>query len=123
MTRKLAIHGITHFQESDLEYVLNTTYTNGSQEKAFDLLVLLEESENGIVRECDPNGQLLGAVNLNGVTCYLDALLFALFARLSTFEAILYKTFEDGPKKQLITLLRLWVNILRTGRLITVDVV
>lgn len=67
--------------------------------------------------------KLLGAVNREGVTCYLDALLFAMFARLGSFEAMLYKNFEDPPRKKLATLLRLWVNILRAGKLITTDIV
>lgn len=85
--------------------------------------MLLEESEEGIVQDYDPNVKLLGAINREGVTCYLDALLFAMFARLGSFEAMLYKNFEDAPRKRLATLLRLWVNTLRAGKLITTDIV
>jgi len=53
----------------------------------------------------------------------LDALLFAMFARLDGFEAMLYNSLEDAPRKKLAGLLRLWVNLLRSGRLITVDIV
>ena len=102
---------------------MNASYANGDPEKAFDLLVLFEESEQGIIREYDPNIKLLGAVNRDGVTCYLDALLFAMFARLGSFEAMLYNHFEDEPRKRLATLLRLWVNTLRVGRLVTTDIV
>ena len=84
--------------------------------------MLLEESEEGIIKNYDPNIKLLGAVNREGVTCYLDALLFAMFARLGSFEAMLYKNFEDAPGR-LATLLRLWVNTLRLGKLITTDIV
>ena len=85
--------------------------------------MLLEDSEEGIVNPYNIDVKLLGAVNREGVTCYLDALLFAMFARLGSFEAMLYKNFEDEPRKRLATLLRLWVNILRAGKLITVDIV
>ena len=85
--------------------------------------MLLNDSEEGIVRSYDPNIKLLGAINREGVTCYLDALLFAMFARLGSFEAMLYKNFEDPPRKRLATLLRLWVNTLRAGKLITTDIV
>ena len=102
---------------------MNASYANGDPEKAFDLLVLFEESEQGIIKEYDPNIRLLGAVNRDGVTCYLDALLFAMFARLGSFEAMLYNHFEDEPRKRLATLLRLWVNTLRVGRLVTTDIV
>lgn len=102
---------------------MNAPYANGDTEKAFDLLVLFEESEQGIIKEFDPNVKLLGAVNRDGVTCYLDALLFAMFARLGSFEAMLYNNFEDERRKRLATLLRLWVNTLRVGRLVTTDIV
>ena len=85
--------------------------------------MLLNDSEEGIIQSYDPNIKLLGAINREGVTCYLDALLFAMFARLGSFEAMLYKNFEDPPRKRLATLLRLWVNTLRAGKLITTDIV
>lgn len=66
---------------------------------------------------------MLGAINRNMVTCYLDALLFAMFARLDSFEAMLFDNFSDEPRKKLAGILRLWVNLLRTGRLIRVDLV
>ena len=115
--------GITHFEEADIEYVLNTGYANGDARKAYSLLVLLEEAEEGIIREYDPNVKMLGAINRHAVSCYLDATLFAMFARLDSFEAMLYKTFDDEPRRKLAILLRLWVNSLRSGELITTDIV
>ena len=103
--------------------MLNAAYAKGDTEKAFDLLVLLEESEQGIIKDYDPNVKLLGAINRDGVSCYLDSVLFAMFARLGSFEAILFNNFEDEPRKRLATLLRLWVNTLRVGKLITTDIV
>ena len=85
--------------------------------------MLLQESEEGIIKSYDPKVKLLGAVNREGVTCYLDALLFAMFARLGSFEAMLYNNFEEVNKKRMATLLRLWVNTLRSGKLITTDIV
>lgn len=84
--------------------------------------MLLEETYEGIVRPFDPNTRLLGAVNRESVTCYLDALLFGMFARLDSFEAMLYESFEDPQRRKLAGFLRLWVNLLRSGRLITTDV-
>lgn len=103
--------------------MLNAAYAKGDSEKAFDLLVLLEESEEGIIKDYDPSVKLLGAINREGVSCYLDSVLFAMFARLGSFEAILFNNFEDPPRKRLATLLRLWVNTLRVGKLITTDIV
>ena len=85
--------------------------------------MLLEESEEGIIQSYDPHIKLLGAINREGVTCYLDALLFAMFSRLASFEAMLYKNFEDAPRARLAMVLRLWVNLLRAGKLISTDIV
>lgn len=71
----------------------------------------------------DPSVTLLGAVNRDAVSCYMDSVLFAMFARLRSFEAILYKNFEDEPRKKLAMWIRLWVNLLRRGKLITTDIV
>ncbi|KAJ5104514.1 hypothetical protein NUU61_001861 [Penicillium alfredii] len=80
---------------------------------AFGLLLLLQDSIEGIIRSYTPSTKLLGAVNRQGVTCYLDALLFAMFARLDSFEGILYKTFSDEPRRKLIIVLRLWTEYLQ----------
>ncbi|KAJ5573659.1 uncharacterized protein N7459_008086 [Penicillium hispanicum] len=112
--------GITTLEEPQFNYALRTT--NGDVEKAVSLLLLLEDAIEGIIRNYTPRTKLLGAENRQGVTCYLDALLFAMFARLDCFEAILYKAFNDEPRRKLTILLRLWVNMLRSGRLITTDV-
>lgn len=87
--------------------------------------MIIEDSIEGILQDYNPDVKLVGAVNRQGVTCYLDALLFAMFARLDFFEAILYRPFTDNndPRRRLVILLRLWVNMLRSGRLITTDIV
>ena len=123
LAQRLARAGVTSFQEPDLRCVLNAPYASGDAEKAFDILLLLEESEQGIIVDYNPNVKLLGAVNRDGVSCYLDSVLFAMFARSGSFEAILYNNFEDEPRKRLVILLRIWVNTLRLGKLITVDLV
>lgn len=92
-------------------------------DKAYDLLVLANESLEGELKDFSPDVTMLGAINRNMVTCYLDALLFAMFARLDSFEAMLYDNFEDEPRKKLAAVLRLWVNLLRSGQLIKVDLV
>lgn len=122
LSQRLARDGITTFKEDDIAYVLTSAYAQGDSAKAHELLVLLQESEDGIIKSYDPNLKLLGAINREGVTCYLDALLFAMFARLGSFEAMLYKNFEDAPRARLASLLRLWVNALRAGKLITTDI-
>ncbi|KAJ5689150.1 hypothetical protein N7462_003542 [Penicillium macrosclerotiorum] len=112
--------GITTLEVRHFSYALHSTKED--VDKAISLLLLLEDSIEGIIRSYTPNTKLLGAENRQGVTCYLDALLFAMFARLDCFEAILYKSFNDEPRRKLAVLLRFWVNMLRTGKLITTDV-
>lgn len=113
--------GITTLEEQHFSYALHST--KGDVDAAISLLLLLEDSIEGIIRSYTPNTKLLGAENRQGVTCYLDALLFAMFARLDCFEAILYKSFNDEPRRKLAILLRFWVNLLRAGKLITTDIV
>jgi hypothetical protein len=67
---------------------------------------------------------MVGAVNRSNVTCYIDSLLFAMFSRLDSFEVILSpESATDHALKELATILRLWVNMLRSGKLITIDIV
>ena len=91
--------------------------------KAYEMLILLKDAVEGKVYKYDPMIPMLGAENRSGVTCYLDTLLFSMFARLTSFEPILHTEFEDQPRRQLVTLLRLWVNMLRSGKLIRTDTV
>ncbi|KAI4251677.1 MAG: hypothetical protein LQ352_004720 [Teloschistes flavicans] len=120
---KLLVHaGITAYNDSDISYALHSHYANGNPQKAFELMKLLKEAEAGLIRPYDPHVEMLGAVNREGTTCYLDSLLFAMFTRTKVFEAMLYSpTFNSEEKQRLATLLRLWVSQLRTGKLITTD--
>ncbi|EAU30524.1 conserved hypothetical protein [Aspergillus terreus NIH2624] len=122
ISRRISQLGITGIKEEHMAYALQSTHAQGDVDKAFDLLLLLEDSIEGVVRGYTPSTKLLGAENREMVTCYLDALLFAMFARFDCFEPILYKTFDDEPRRDLAILLRFWVNMLRSGRLITTDI-
>ncbi|KAH8434622.1 ubiquitin C-terminal hydrolase family protein [Aspergillus melleus] len=121
LERRISQLGITNLKEDHLVYAIQSPHAQGDVDKAFELLLLLEDSIEGILRDYTPRTKLLGAENRENVTCYLDALLFAMFARLDCFEAILYKSFSDEPRRKLAILLRLWVNMLRSGKLITTD--
>ncbi|KAF2005422.1 cysteine proteinase [Amniculicola lignicola CBS 123094] len=119
LVQRLQAAGISNLGEPQVEYAL--AYYPNDLDQAFDLLLLADDSFNGILKDFDPKVTMLGAVNRNMVTCYLDALLFAMFARLDSFEAMLFDNFTDEPRKKLAAVLRLWVNLLRTGRLIGVE--
>nr|POE56603.1 hypothetical protein CFP56_33575 [Quercus suber] len=119
---RLRHYGIDTMVEANVEYAMRGPGVDGDAEAAFRLLILLQDTFEGIVKQYNPEVQLQGAQNREGVTCFLDALLFAMFARLDSFEALLYDSLQDIPRKRLAGLLRLWVNMLRDGRLITVDI-
>jgi hypothetical protein len=113
--------GITRMKEEQAQHALS--WWPDDLDKAYNLLVLANESLEGELKDYDPTVKMLGAINRNMVTCYLDALLFAMFARLDSFEAMVYDNFEDEPRRKLAAVLRLWVNLLRTGQLIRVELV
>lgn len=113
--------GITALGKEQAEHALD--WFPDDIDKAYDILVLANESIEGELKDYNPEVNMLGAINRNMVTCYLDALLFAMFARLDAFEAMLYDSFDDEPRKKLAAILRLWVNLLRTGRLIKIELV
>ncbi|KAF8463584.1 ubiquitin carboxyl-terminal hydrolase-domain-containing protein [Kalaharituber pfeilii] len=102
--------------------LLRGKYASGDAEKAVELLLLHDEATVGIVKEVKSKIPLLGAENNGKVTCYLDSLLFALFARLDSFEAMLYNIFDDEPRRRMSTMIRLFVNLLRSGKLVTTDI-
>lgn len=114
----------THLPDEKLiRFALRSNYSKGIVDKALEFVLILTDSLLGVVHTYKPNIKLLGAENRANVTCYIDSLLFAMFARLDCFEGILCKTFDDEPRTHLVNMLRLWVNMLRSGKLITKDIV
>ncbi|KAF2638864.1 cysteine proteinase [Massarina eburnea CBS 473.64] len=116
---RLQASGITGLGEEQAEHALY--WCPDDLDAAYDLLVLVNESFEGELKDYDSIVPLQGAVNRDMVTCYLDSLLFAMFARMDSFDAMLYDEISDEPRKQLAGVLRLWVNMLRTGRLIKTE--
>lgn len=109
-------------RDSQILYALRSDFSRGDIDLAFDLLMAISNSSEGLLTDYNPNVKLVGAVNRESVTCFLDSVLFAMFSRLDSFEAMLYNTFDDAPRSRLALLLRLWVNLLRSGKLITIDI-
>lgn len=130
----------------NISATLECNYANGNVELATELLLYFFDAIGGKIRGItqispkDGTGtatsryhRLMGADNRNGVTCYLDSLLFAMFARLESFEPMLQKFIPSSPtqdndpssaqnKTNLGVMLRLYVSLLRSGELITTDV-
>lgn len=121
---KNRLHNRGHLgiDDDQITYALLSRYAEGNVDKALEMIILFQESVDGVIKPCNPKIQMKGAVNRELVTCYLDSTLFAMFARLGSFEPILYTLFDDEPTRRLATLIRLWVNMLRTGMLIHDDI-
>ncbi|KAJ9142607.1 Ubiquitin carboxyl-terminal hydrolase 8 [Pleurostoma richardsiae] len=121
ITKRLTDMNVTDIPTDFFRFALSSKYAAGDVDKAIEVLLLQQKSFAGIVLPYNPNVTMLGAENLGNVTCYLDALLFAMFAKLEAFECMLKNELSDEPQRKLAALLRLWVNMLRTGKLIHTD--
>jgi hypothetical protein len=104
--------------------ILGTRFGDGDITQTAEFIDLEQKSALGSVMPYNPEIHMLGAENRGGVTCYLDALLFAMFCKLDAYESMLKSNFApDDPKNKLVNLLRVWVNMLRSGKLINTDLV
>ncbi|KAI1422155.1 cysteine proteinase [Xylaria sp. FL1777] len=108
--------------EDYILYTLHSKYSSMDVDKAIEILELLQASLSGEILGYNPATRMLGAENRGNVTCYLDSLLFAMFAKLDAFECMLKADLrDDEPRRKLTVLLRLWVNMLRSGKLVETD--
>ncbi|KAF9103631.1 hypothetical protein BGX27_010492 [Mortierella sp. AM989] len=134
--------------EGTAEYLLRSYQWNIDQTLQYchDLV----QAVQGPLSPVQPEIQMKGAVNDQYTSCYIDALLFAMFARLSAFEGLLNVNLDaesdsdsdagsigevaetrKGNEKQnalldthlLQTWLRIFINQLRSGRLVDAHVV
>ncbi|KIV91196.1 hypothetical protein PV10_05760 [Exophiala mesophila] len=111
-----------NIRDAQILWALRSTNTNGDVDSTYALLLAMSDASEGILTPFDPRTKLLGAQNRHAVTCYLDSTLFSMFSRLDSFEAMLYNSFPDVSRNKLAFVIRLWVNLLRSGRLITTDI-
>ena len=123
LSHRLSLLGIPDVPQERIEYALRSRTAQGDIQEALRLLLLYEDSVAGLLKPFDPTIKMLGAENREKTTCFLDSLLFGMFAVPSVFEAILFNNFDDEPRKKLVIIMRLWVNLLRSGRLVTTDIV
>lgn len=115
---------------SQIILLLKSPFTQGDVIKTYILIRYFQLSDIGYFITNDPYDRmgcridLVGAENWENVMCYLDALLFSMFANLESFEPILFiLNIHSNPLvTQLSGLLRVYVNLLRLGNLITTDI-
>ncbi|RDA95773.1 hypothetical protein CP533_5115 [Ophiocordyceps camponoti-saundersi (nom. inval.)] len=120
--RRLDQLNITGVSSEHIRDIMATKFVDGDPGKAASFIDMEQKAQAGIIVSYDPSVRLLGAENRGGVTCYLDALLFAMFSKLDAFECMLSNDFPpDTPTYRLVNLLRIWVNMLRFGNLIHSD--
>jgi hypothetical protein len=122
--QKLEELEISDMSIDHIKYILQTEYADGDPLKAAEFIDFQQKATAGIITAYDPAVHMVGAENRESVTCYIDALLFAMFCSIDAFECMLKADFTTNPSKNnLVTLLRLWVNMLRSGKLIRTDMV
>ncbi|CAK7265412.1 hypothetical protein SEPCBS119000_001499 [Sporothrix epigloea] len=115
---ELKFHNIT---KDHIRFALLSKYSEGDVDSAIELIQLQQQAFSGILLPYNPNVEMVGAENRESVTCYLDALLFAMYAKLEAFECMLKNEQLDENQRNLAALIRLWVNMLRSGKLIRTD--
>ena len=101
-----------------------TRIAEGDADKTVEFIELEQKAYAGTITSYDPRVEMVGAENRGNVTCYLDSLLFSMFAKLDAFDCMLKVDFPLADNRhRLVTLLRIWVNMLRSGKLIRTDLV
>jgi hypothetical protein len=123
ISKRLTELNYHNISDEHVRYALQSKFAEGDVDKAVELLQLQQRAFSGIIQPYNPNIEMVGAENRGNVTCYLDALLFAMFANLSAFECMLKNDSTKESERKLAALLRLWVNMLRSGKLIYTDMV
>ncbi|KAF4461095.1 hypothetical protein FALBO_12113 [Fusarium albosuccineum] len=120
--RRLDELHITNVTADHINDIMATKFADNDPKKTVEFIDMEQKAAAGIITPYDPSVEMVGAENRGNVTCYLDALLFSMFAKLDAFECMLKNDFpyEDNRSK-LVTLLRMWVNMLRTGKLVHTD--
>ncbi|KAF7528207.1 hypothetical protein G7054_g10224 [Neopestalotiopsis clavispora] len=119
--KRLTELDIENVRKDHVTFALHSQFAAGDVDKAVEIMQLQRKAYSGTIVPYDPNVHMVGAVNRGMVTCYLDALLFAMFAKLEAFECMLTTELSGESQKRLAGLLRLWVNLLRSGKLIHTD--
>lgn len=121
-----AIELIQFFKDAADGILIPILSTDSKQHSSKSLIPRRRKSSNNNSISGDESYyyyKLLGSDNFKGISCYIDSLLVAMFARLESFEPILFKNAEhDQPKEYLSTFLRFYINLLRSGKPITTDI-
>jgi hypothetical protein len=112
--------GPSRASQEIIRNALKSTFAAGDVEKAAIYAEMICTASEGQLIPYNPNVKMVGAINSKNVTCWLDSLLFAMFASLDAFECMLKADLvvekadsPKEPKRKLAVILTLWVNMLR----------
>ncbi|KAM0238696.1 hypothetical protein ACHAPO_003668 [Fusarium lateritium] len=120
--RRLDELNITDVTADHVTDIMATKFADYDTGKTVEFIDMEQKAAAGIITPYDPSVDMVGAENRGNVTCYLDALLFSMFAKIDAFECMLKNDFpEEDNRNKLVNLLRMWVNMLRTGKLVHTD--
>ncbi|KAG6110839.1 hypothetical protein E4U13_005192 [Claviceps humidiphila] len=120
--RRLETADVSNITVDYIKELMSSNICEGDVDKTVDFIVLERKAASGFIEPYNPMMHMQGAENRGNVTCYLDALLFAMFSKLDAFECMLKSDFPvEDPRHKLGTLLRIWVSSLRSGHLIRTD--
>ncbi|CAG7555586.1 unnamed protein product [Fusarium equiseti] len=120
--RRLDELNITNVTTDHIIDIMATKFADHDTDKTVEFIDMEQKAAAGIITPYDPSVDMVGAENRGNVTCYLDALLFSMFAKIDAFECMLKNDFpEEDNRNKLVNLLRMWVNMLRTGKLVHTD--
>ncbi|KAJ4249454.1 hypothetical protein NW762_012309 [Fusarium torreyae] len=113
---------ITNVTADHITDIMATKFADHDPKRTVEFIDMEQKAAAGIITPYDPSVDMVGAENRGNVTCYLDALLFSMFAKIDAFECMLKNDFpEEDNRNKLVNLLRMWVNMLRTGKLVHTD--
>ncbi|KAJ2902394.1 Ubiquitin carboxyl-terminal hydrolase 8 [Zalerion maritima] len=122
LLKRLVESGREGVHKEEARKALSSNYAAYDPGKAYRLLEMQLKTEAGHIEPYDPNVTLVGAENREAVTCYLAALLAAMFIRLDAYECMLKPNPQHTPtQRRLCYQIRLWVNMVRTGMLVHID--
>jgi len=89
--------GVAEPNQDRIKQYLRGKYANNDPVKVVQLYLDWEDASSGVIADINCDIDLQGAENNGKVTCYLDSLLFALYARLDSFE-VSYGIFVEQGK-------------------------
>ncbi|KAH6963639.1 ubiquitin carboxyl-terminal hydrolase-domain-containing protein [Fusarium avenaceum] len=120
--RRLDELNITNVTADHVTDIMATKFADHDPDRTVEFIDMEQKAAAGIITPYDPSVDMVGAENRGNVTCYLDALLFSMFAKIDAFECMLKNEFpEEDSRNKLVNLLRMWVNMLRAGKLVHTD--